>query len=125
MSNPHASKAEWASYMRAWRKGRLGHERGNARERRAADPERARKYALAWLFRRRGQIDELKARPCQDCGNHFPPECMDFDHVRGEKKFMVSANVGSSWSATVEEIAKCDVVCSNCHRIRTRKRRRP
>ncbi|MDP4236659.1 MAG: thiamine pyrophosphate-dependent dehydrogenase E1 component subunit alpha, partial [Bacteroidota bacterium] len=33
---------------------------------------------------------ELKTKPCLDCGNSFPPECMDFDHVRGEKYGNVS-----------------------------------
>jgi len=46
---------------------------------------------------------------------------MDFDHVRGEKVLSISAMVhkGFSWESILAEIAKCDVVCSNCHRIRT------
>jgi hypothetical protein len=30
---------------------------------------------------------------------------------------------GFSWAAIKKEIAKCDVVCSNCHRVRTHIRR--
>jgi hypothetical protein len=37
--------------------------------------------------RERGKayVDELKSRPCVDCGVRYPPYVMDFDHVRGEK----------------------------------------
>jgi hypothetical protein len=50
---------------------------------------------------------------------------MDFDHVRGEKLFDVSRMVGPGLSLELikAEIAKCDVVCANCHRIRTFERR--
>ena len=71
-------------------------------------------------------INRFKDVPCLDCGNRFPFECMDFDHVRGEKKFSIGYE-GRKLSAKntdvlLDEIAKCDVVCSNCHRVRTRKR---
>jgi hypothetical protein len=46
---------------------------------------------------------------------------MDFDHVRGEKQSNVASLVGMSASEERlrAEIAKCDVVCANCHRERT------
>jgi hypothetical protein len=45
---------------------------------------------------------------------------MDFDHVRGEKKFNVAHFIYTgSYQAVQDEIAKCEVVCSNCHRLRT------
>jgi hypothetical protein len=46
---------------------------------------------------------------------------MDFDHVRGEKVGILSRLSGGrmAWSKVLNEIAKCEVVCSNCHRIRT------
>lgn len=59
----------------------------------------------------------FKDAPCADCGREFPSVCMDFDHVRGEKKFNVSQC--KSLKGLADEVAKCDVVCSNCHRIRT------
>lgn len=70
----------------------------------------------------REYIHQLKAQPCADCGVSFPPECMDFDHVRGVKCFDVS-KPNSLGKRFHEEIAKCDVVCSNCHRTRTHRRR--
>lgn len=46
---------------------------------------------------------------------------MDFDHVRGEKKYNIGSMVGRGLSPKLidEEVAKCELVCSNCHRIRT------
>lgn len=65
-------------------------------------------------------IVPAKSMPCLDCKGTFPPVCMDFDHVRGEKRFDISNNHDKvSLVRLLEEIAKCDVVCSNCHRIRT------
>jgi hypothetical protein len=56
---------------------------------------------------------------CVDCGitNHI---ILDFDHLQN-KKYNISRMIhdGFSWEAIKKEIAKCEVVCANCHRIRT------
>lgn len=46
---------------------------------------------------------------------------MQFDHVRGQKKTNVAMMVktGRPISTIAAEIAKCEVVCANCHAIRT------
>lgn len=70
--------------------------------------------------------DRLKAikeaSGCIDCGetNHI---VLDFDHLK-DKKYNVSRMIhdGFSWAAIKKEIAKCEVVCANCHRIRTHDR---
>jgi len=69
-------------------------------------------------------INEMKRKPCMDCGLVFPPICMDFDHRPGTKKVRnVSQMVrDSSLNTVLVEISKCDLVCSNCHRIRTHSR---
>lgn len=80
----------------------------------------------AWKTRLKQEIDAYKARPCLDCGNTFPVCCMDFDHLDGTKKVdnisaMIS-NRTTSREKIYEEISKCELVCSNCHRIRTHQR---
>src|ERR1022692_77368 len=62
--------------------------------------------------------------PCADCKQRYPPCVMDFDHVRGRKRFGLAA-YSSSWSKEIweKEMAKCEVVCANCHRLRTFDRR--
>lgn len=79
--------------------------------------------ALRQTNRRRAQerrlyIQQEKSKPCADCGIQYPYYVMDFDHVRGVKKVRVSALVNAAWETLKAEIAKCDVVCANCHRLR-------
>ena len=66
-------------------------------------------------------INKLKDVPCADCGHTFPPCVMDFDHVRGTKKFGIALAKTQrvSKQKILNEIQKCDIVCANCHRIRT------
>jgi hypothetical protein len=59
-----------------------------------------------------------------DCGNTFPPYVMDFDHRDpSTKTFGVSQGMDRSREDVMREIALCDLVCANCHRIRTFRRR--
>lgn len=69
-------------------------------------------------------IAALKDRPCADCGGRFPAVCMDFDHRdRTQKIAQVTKFVTRGKRALFREIAKCDVVCANCHRLRTHRQR--
>jgi hypothetical protein len=70
-------------------------------------------------------VRELKRRPCADCGGLFHPVAMHFDHRPGEKKdFEVGWAIrGYSRRRIMAEIAKCDLVCANCHAVRTYERR--
>jgi hypothetical protein len=87
---------------------------------------RKRRKAAKQQTKRRAFIDGLKDVPCMDCGNKYPPYVMDFDHrPDSNKKFDVSSGAVGTYSRAVvlEEAGKCDVVCANCHRERTHKRR--
>lgn len=74
-----------------------------------------------WRAKRVAKLTELKQRPCIDCGGKFPDVAMDFDHVRGEKLFNIGQAVhhDMAWQRLLDEVAKCDIVCANCHRIRS------
>jgi hypothetical protein len=90
------------------------------------DLEKQRKW---WRVRRtkiRTIVDEAKNKPCVDCGNIFPVICMQFDHVKGIKSFnLASAKAyGGNLEKLYAEIHKCDIVCANCHAIRTDRRRK-
>ena|SRR3990172_7440014 len=68
-------------------------------------------------------LREEKAKPCTDCGGTFPQECMQFDHVRGTKILAVGNMRRCSLERLKAEVAKCELVCSNCHATRTHQRR--
>lgn len=57
--------------------------------------------------------------PCADCGKKYPYYVMDFDHINGQKKDVVSKLTKSSPKIVLAEIKKCEIVCANCHRMRT------
>lgn len=81
---------------------------------------RARKIALAQM------VYDIKAStPCADCGETYPHYVMDFDHLDAETKVdnVTSLIRLGGKKRVLDEIAKCEVVCSNCHRERTFKRR--
>jgi hypothetical protein len=75
----------------------------------------------------REMMHSFKCKPCVDCGKTYHPVQMDFDHRPGTVKlFTIGAtNSSRSFDAVRAEIAKCDVVCANCHRIRTWNRINP
>lgn len=86
--------------------------------------EKATKNNKVYINRNRDFIlDYLKNHPCVDCGNNNPI-VLDFDHVTNTKLKNISRMKIESFSLEKikEEIAKCEVRCSNCHRIITHDR---
>lgn len=69
----------------------------------------------------RGWILSLKAGlPCTDCGRTYPLAVMQWDHLPGRVKVAdVSAMALYTREEILAEIAKCELVCTNCHTIRT------
>lgn len=71
-------------------------------------------------------LEYKKKNKCIDCGNgDF--RILDFDHVEGEKKFNIGdvTRYGYGKDKVKKEIDKCELVCANCHRIRTWERNAP
>jgi hypothetical protein len=97
-----------AEYKRAHylaNRGRYMAQAARRREARVAE-------RTAFLF------DYFRDHPCADCGES-DPVILEFDHL-GRKAFDVAYGIRNRpWSTVLDEIAKCDVVCPNCHRRRT------
>ncbi|HWC08536.1 MAG TPA: hypothetical protein VG458_05750 [Solirubrobacterales bacterium] len=66
-------------------------------------------------------IEFFRDNPCVDCGE-ADPVVLEFDHLR-DKEFSIAKGLQDrNWQAVLDEMAKCDVVCANCHRRRTARR---
>lgn len=68
-----------------------------------------------------------KNNRCSDCRQKWPSYVLEFDHRQAEEKVANVADMVSN-QCSIEnikkEIAKCDLLCANCHRIRTFSRQR-
>ncbi len=96
-------------------------------------PRRNREYYLAKARKQRASalsrswefvLRYLQGHPCIDC-QESDPRVLEFDHRDpATKRAPVSVLVAEGYGldAIAQEIAKCDVRCANCHRIRTRER---
>lgn len=71
----------------------------------------------------KSNIASIKSsKPCLDCGVAYPYYVMDFDHRPGELKtadISVMIRAKMAYNSILTEISKCDLVCANCHRVRT------
>lgn len=71
-------------------------------------------------------LDAFKDNPCTDCGRRYPPHIMHWDHLPGTKKVTSIGRLKSARAkkeVVLEELAKCELVCANCHANRTYERK--
>lgn len=83
--------------------------------------DKSRKYRQILIAASRDLIwEHLKSHPCVDCAE-TDPLVLEFDHVRGQKEFNISTMMRGKMSVSQiqNEMAKCDVRCSNCHKRKT------
>ena len=71
----------------------------------------------------REKINQYKLQAgCVDCGYDKHPHALELDHLPDSEKFRAIGAMLSqyyTWEAIQKEMEKCEVVCANCHRIRT------
>ncbi len=70
-------------------------------------------------------VREAREKPCADCGNSYPYYVMQFDHLGDEDKVGNVTQMARSLASEeklLAEMAKCEVVCANCHCERTARR---
>jgi hypothetical protein len=137
-SNPDANRA----YHRAYYHAHKEKMREQNREWKAKNPERVKASNRQFTARNRARLREVNRlaqiaarkplqervwaikveRGCADCGFNANPVALQFDHLDRTKKV---AGIGqlitkcAPWPEILAEIDKCDVVCANCHAIRT------
>ncbi len=101
---------EWKEYQRTYQ--RSWHQRNKAKR-------------LARIYERKAAIYEYiqdikKQLCCADCGEQHPAT-LQFHHLNSEDKVFNIADAtrnGLSLDKVKKEIAKCVVLCANCHIIR-------
>ena len=92
----------------------------------AAHAEQRRREIRDRRRRLRDMVFRAKQKPCADCKQEYPHYVMDFDHLDGDEKVaspLTLVMLGASEARIMAEMAKCEVVCANCHRVRTWSRR--
>jgi 5-methylcytosine-specific restriction endonuclease McrA len=89
---------------------------GSGYRERAVERSRRIKDAL------RGQMMQyLSDKGCVSCGN-TDIRVLEFDHIDPKtKSFSIARAIAStlSWENILKEIAKCQILCANCHKIKT------
>lgn len=68
---------------------------------------------------RKAKAVELFGERCYRCHKSYPPAVYDFHHLDETIKEWTPKEVlnSRSWEVAEEELKKCIMVCSNCHRI--------
>ena len=103
---PYKNKEENRNYQRQW-------ARDN--KERLAEQKASNKHSR--IKRNKEYVNEYKQRhPCVDCGE-TDIKVLDFDHVRGTKRFNLADAVWSGYSVSAirDEIYKCEIRCKPCH----------
>jgi hypothetical protein len=107
---PYKNKEKQKEYQREWIRN---------------NPEQKEKNIKSSRMRKRKNkllLDKYKNNIgcyCRSCGIYDHPLCMDFHHLdRTEKRGTVSeiASHGYKWEVVQNEIDKCILLCSSCHR---------
>jgi hypothetical protein len=110
------SRGQRDNYCRACRAAYKQEHYALNREKYIANATR-RRTALA-ADRAEFLVEFFASNPCVDCGE-TDPVVLEFDHLE-DKAFNIAKGLRDrSWGALLDEIAKCEVVCANCHRRRT------
>lgn len=106
------NQQQWRENLEANREAAKEH----MRDWRAANKERDRKNWTELRRRKKEWLDSQKTA-CTDCGE-LDPACLDFHHVDSTKKDANLSVAVAHWSIKrlQTEMAKCVILCSNCHR---------
>jgi hypothetical protein len=92
----------------------------------ARNREKRRLQAKAHRRRLAEWNSEIKASTsCADCGCSFHPAAMEWDHLPGTEKVAEISDLvrAGKTLALREELQKCELVCANCHAVRSYVRR--
>ena len=89
----------------------------------ARNTDKVKGWTAKHRAKKRDKYNQLKSGPCVDCGITYPPYVMHFDHLDASTKLSCVGHIKACGLDRIKrEIAKCELVCANCHAERTYKR---
>lgn len=68
-------------------------------------------------YRTKTKAIELLGGKCNRCGWSGHIAAYEFHHIKGDKEFNIGSANNKAWSSIINELKKCELLCSNCHRI--------
>jgi len=77
--------------------------------------EQKRASQLAYIQAKKDADEEIKQIGCQACHGDLPAYCLDFHHTEDKDKCIADMTIHNILKLT-NELCKCVLVCSNCHR---------
>ena len=82
------------------------------------------RYTASERLNRKIRLISILGLTCQDCGYAQHHAALQFDHVSGKKKTEIANMLNRlySWESILKEAKKCELVCANCHALRTYRR---
>lgn len=80
--------------------------------------EQKREYQVAWLAKRRQDWIDSQGGACRNCGSS---DQLEIDHINPEEKeYSPTALWSRNKSIRDRELAKCQILCHDCHKKKTR-----
>jgi transposase len=98
-------------------KGTISYHLGEGQKEKVISRTRSRRHSISKYI-----AEYKESRGCRDCGGMYPYFVLDLDHREpSQKEFGLAQarTVTKDIERIKKEIEKCDVVCANCHRVRT------
>lgn len=85
------------------------------------NPQKRLSYNVARYRETMEWMRTLKSKPCTDCGHIFNSVAMQWDHIASDKTINIADAIKKGWSKKriLIEVGKCELVCANCHAVRT------
>lgn len=109
-------KKHYSTHAAKYKKQAIDWNKANDKKRKSiASKSAAKTSRAAWQL-----AVDYKGGKCQDCGGVFPNCCYDFHHLDpAQKDYHIAQLLNArGFEASKEELDKCVLLCSNCHRIR-------
>jgi hypothetical protein len=102
---------------KAWSDANREKCRESGRRHYAAHKDRVKGWVRDRERKKRAWLNGLKGQFRCECGEDRLP-CLDFHHISSDKEINLGEAIKRGWGKQriLDEIAKCKVICANCHR---------